>query len=195
LEVSRQRLNEFIKSLLAPEKAPGSDCAWLHSDGQEVPPLSLHECVEAFERMERLGEDNMWYCNVCKKHQRATKKIDLWRLPRILVVHLKRFVQTDRYSRSKCEYRVNYPHRAEEALVLSNHAKQEHQYSFFAMSKHMGGLSGGHYTAQVKCKLRGSDGVVKSKWCHFNDTYVTEGKEPEESDADAYLLFYEQKSI
>lgn len=31
------------------------------------------------------------YCPSCKKHQQATKKFDLWSLPKILVVHLKRF--------------------------------------------------------------------------------------------------------
>lgn len=31
------------------------------------------------------------YCPSCKVHQQATKKFDLWSLPKILVVHLKRF--------------------------------------------------------------------------------------------------------
>lgn len=31
------------------------------------------------------------YCPSCEKHQQATKKFDLWNLPKILVVHLKRF--------------------------------------------------------------------------------------------------------
>ena len=31
------------------------------------------------------------YCPNCKKHQQATKKFDLWTLPKVLVIHLKRF--------------------------------------------------------------------------------------------------------
>ncbi|KAL5999269.1 hypothetical protein ACLOJK_040719 [Asimina triloba] len=31
------------------------------------------------------------YCPKCKTHRQATKKLDLWRLPEILVIHLKRF--------------------------------------------------------------------------------------------------------
>ena len=31
------------------------------------------------------------YCPSCKKHQQATKKFDLWKLPKILIIHLKRF--------------------------------------------------------------------------------------------------------
>ena len=34
---------------------------------------------------------NTRYCPSCKKHQQATKKFDLWKLPKILVIHLKRF--------------------------------------------------------------------------------------------------------
>ena len=31
------------------------------------------------------------YCSKCKEHVQAFKKLDLWKLPEILVVHLKRF--------------------------------------------------------------------------------------------------------
>ncbi|KAK7829933.1 hypothetical protein U0070_003388 [Myodes glareolus] len=33
----------------------------------------------------------MYYCSKCKTHCLATKKLDLWRLPPILIIHLKRF--------------------------------------------------------------------------------------------------------
>ncbi|KAK7909668.1 hypothetical protein WMY93_014352 [Mugilogobius chulae] len=53
--------------------------------------VALRECIELFTTMETLGEHDPWYCPTCKKHQQATKKFDLWSLPRLLVVHLKRF--------------------------------------------------------------------------------------------------------
>jgi len=37
------------------------------------------------------GDDDAWYCGNCKKHQRASKKLDIWKLPDTLMVHLKRF--------------------------------------------------------------------------------------------------------
>ena len=33
----------------------------------------------------------MWYCNKCKEHVQATKTLEIFRLPRILVISLKRF--------------------------------------------------------------------------------------------------------
>lgn len=35
---------------------------------------------------------NGWYCSHCKKHRDAIKKLNISRLPSILVVHFKRFV-------------------------------------------------------------------------------------------------------
>ena len=47
--------------------------------------------MEAFTRQEELGDEEKYYCSECKKHQLASKKLQIWRLPPILIVHLKRF--------------------------------------------------------------------------------------------------------
>ena len=54
-------------------------------------PITLKKCLEAFTRQEELGEEEKYYCSECKKHQLASKKLQIWRLPPILIVHLKRF--------------------------------------------------------------------------------------------------------
>jgi ubiquitin C-terminal hydrolase len=59
--------------------------------GEEV---SLAACLASFLKEEPLGVDDMWYCPTCKTHRQASKKLDLWRLPEVLVVHLKRFSYT-----------------------------------------------------------------------------------------------------
>lgn len=50
------------------------------------------------------------YCPSCKQHQQATKKLDLWSLPPVLVVHLKRFSYS-RYMRDKLDSLVDFPLR------------------------------------------------------------------------------------
>lgn len=52
---------------------------------------SLDECLELFCKEELLTGENQWYCSKCKEHVDAIKKFDLWTLPPILIVHLKRF--------------------------------------------------------------------------------------------------------
>lgn len=90
------------------------------------------------------------YCPSCKKPQQAIKKLDLWRLPEILVIHLKRF-SYDRYFKNKLETFVDFPvddldfssYIAHKKSQLSNH------YMLYGVSNHYGGLGGGHYTASV----------------------------------------------
>ena len=47
--------------------------------------ISLHECLQAFTSLERLDSDQLYYCSSCEKPQMALKKLDLWKLPPILV--------------------------------------------------------------------------------------------------------------
>ena len=95
------------------------------------------------------------YCPTCKEHRQATKKLDLWRLPEILVFHLKRFSYS-RYLKNKLDTFVNFPVHD---LDLSKYVKskdsppQSHLYELYAMSNHYGGLGGGHYSAYAKVRI------------------------------------------
>jgi ubiquitin carboxyl-terminal hydrolase 6/32 len=51
----------------------------------QTEPIDLDACLQAFTKEEELGEDELYYCSYCKKQVLATKKLDIWRLPPILV--------------------------------------------------------------------------------------------------------------
>ncbi|KAL0372890.1 UNVERIFIED_CONTAM: Ubiquitin carboxyl-terminal hydrolase 10 [Sesamum calycinum] len=70
--------------------------------------ISLFSCLDAFLKDEPLGPDDMWYCPRCKEHRQASKKLDLWRLPDVLVFHLKRFSYS-RWLKNKLDTLVNFP--------------------------------------------------------------------------------------
>lgn len=53
--------------------------------------VSLIECLEAFTASELLEESNGFYCSKCRQIGSTLKKIVFYRLPEILVLHLKRF--------------------------------------------------------------------------------------------------------
>ncbi|WAR02243.1 UBP32-like protein [Mya arenaria] len=61
------------------------------SRARQSQPIDLDTCLRAFTKEEDLGEDELYYCSKCKKHCLASKKLDIWRLPPILIVNLKRF--------------------------------------------------------------------------------------------------------
>ena len=70
--------------------------------------VTLRHCFDLFSTEEKLDEENMWYCPRCKEHRQATKKIELWSIPDVLVVHLKRFSQTGLRQRKR-ETAVHFP--------------------------------------------------------------------------------------
>uniref|UniRef100_A0A8C7TWE5 Ubiquitin carboxyl-terminal hydrolase n=1 Tax=Oncorhynchus mykiss TaxID=8022 RepID=A0A8C7TWE5_ONCMY len=108
--------------------------------------VALRECMELFTTMETLGEHDPWYCPTCKKHQQATKKFDLWSLPRILVVHLKRF-SYNRCWRDKLDTVVDFPVRdLNMSEFVCDPKAGPYVYDLIAVSNHYGGMGGGHYT-------------------------------------------------
>ena len=66
--------------------------------GGDDAELTLEQCMVHYTESEVLSEHDMWYCSKCKKHTRAQKTITLWSVPRLLVIHLKRFSQEEGYS-------------------------------------------------------------------------------------------------
>lgn len=52
-------------------------------------PVSLNSCLKAFTEEEKLADPV--YCSSCKSQQSAKKRLAIWKLPPILLVHFKRF--------------------------------------------------------------------------------------------------------
>ncbi|KAH7513638.1 hypothetical protein FEM48_Zijuj11G0002100 [Ziziphus jujuba var. spinosa] len=147
--------------------------------------ISLFKCLEAFLTKEPLGPDDMWYCPRCKEHRQATKKLDLWMLPDILVFHLKRFSYS-RYSKNKLDTFVNFPiHDLDLSKYVISKDGKPHVYELYAISNHYGGLGGGHYTAYAKL-------IDENRWYHFDDSHVSPVGESEIKTSAAYVLFYQR---
>uniref|UniRef100_A0A669AWQ9 Ubiquitin carboxyl-terminal hydrolase n=1 Tax=Oreochromis niloticus TaxID=8128 RepID=A0A669AWQ9_ORENI len=148
--------------------------------------VALRECIELFTTMETLGEHDPWYCPTCKKHQQATKKFDLWSLPRILVVHLKRF-SYNRCWRDKLDTVVDFPIRdLNMSEFVCDPKAGPYIYDLIAVSNHYGGMGGGHYTAYGKNKVDG-------KWYYFDDSSVSSATEDQIVTKAAYVLFYQRR--
>ncbi|KAH3664077.1 hypothetical protein OGAPHI_004791 [Ogataea philodendri] len=149
--------------------------------------ISLDSCLELFSKSEILGENDLWYCPNCKKHRQATKKIEIWSVPDILTIHLKRFENTKSFS-DKIDALVEFPI---EGLDLTKHVVgangEDLIYDLFAVDNHFGGLGGGHYTAYAK-------NFVDGKWYYFDDSRVSPADPAGAVRGSAYLLFYRRRS-
>ncbi|BGP17543.1 hypothetical protein JCM10213v2_005576 [Rhodosporidiobolus nylandii] len=168
--------------------------------------ITLDECLREFTKEERLGEDNMYYCSRCKDFKQATKKVELWKAPDVLVFALKRF-SSGRYSRDKLDDFVDFPlegldmepfiegDRVEKRLAeqLGDAApptiveSDSLTYDLYAVSNHFGGLGGGHYTAFAKNHENG-------RWYDFDDSRVSEISPDRVRSSAAYLLFYRRRT-
>ncbi|XP_016048216.1 ubiquitin carboxyl-terminal hydrolase 4 isoform X2 [Erinaceus europaeus] len=148
--------------------------------------VALRDCIELFTTMETLGEHDPWYCPNCKKHQQATKKFDLWSLPKVLVVHLKRF-SYNRYWRDKLDTVVEFPVRAlNMSEFVCDASARPYVYDLIAVSNHYGAMGVGHYTAYAKNRLNG-------KWYYFDDSNVSLASEDQIVTKAAYVLFYQRR--
>jgi len=151
--------------------------------------LSLDDCLDLFCREEHLTDDNQWYCPKCKQHVDATKKFDLWTLPPILIVHLKRFKQNPHTGEcSKIKQAINYPIRnwnlSHAVKYKGDSAAEPIFYDLYAVSNHFGDFGSGHYTTYAMNR-------VDDQWYHFDDSKTTLISESIVGDNDAsYVLFY-----
>ncbi|EME45447.1 hypothetical protein DOTSEDRAFT_52723 [Dothistroma septosporum NZE10] len=152
--------------------------------------IDLEDCFVETGKREILSEDNAWYCNRCKEMRRAAKTLQIWTLPDILVVHMKRFGGT-RSFRDKIDVLVDYPVEGldmNDKVGLKEDGK-DYVYDLFAVDNHYGGLGGGHYTAMAK-------NFHDGEWYDYNDSATSKisSSAAKLKSAAAYLLFYRRRS-
>ncbi|CAF1092626.1 unnamed protein product [Didymodactylos carnosus] len=149
--------------------------------------LTLNECIRAFTNVEHLGGKNGdWHCSTCNILRSATKKLDLFHLPKVLILQLKRFYYDDNEQNRKIETFVDFPLTDLDLSEFLVDGKAE-KYDLIAVSDHMGTLASGHYTTNAK-------NINNEQWYQFDDTHV----EPINDEKDivtyrAYVLIYLQQ--
>eukprot|EP01083_Nonionella_stella_P044655 120207_1 len=140
--------------------------------------------MKEFSKDETLRGNDAYYCSQCKKHRTAHKQISVYRWPKVLVVCLKRFeCSVTGARRRKLTTGVKFPTKRMDFGPFSD-TKGRHKtvYDLYAVSNHSGGLSGGHYTADVM--------VSRDAWSHFSDTHYRAAAPDSLSKTSAYVLFY-----
>lgn len=142
--------------------------------------IHISKCFEMFSLREKLDEKNTVYCSNCKTHVEGFKKMDIYRLPHILILHFKRFKQKNVFS-SKNSKNIEFPI---EGLDMSQYTRGcRGIYDLYAVSNHYGSLEGGHYTAYAKSQ----DG----QWRNFDDSSVSIVQNVRDIiGPSAYVLFY-----
>lgn len=150
---------------------------------------NIHSLFELFQTPNKLEEGNEWYCSKCKEFRLATKKLELFSTPPILVIQFKRFNTAK--SQYKCDAKyegfIDFPLKG---LDLSKFVKSKKYpeliYDLIGVSNHYGNLSSGHYTAYA---------LNQNEWFDYDDGTVSKLDENKVVTANAYVLFYKLRGF
>ena len=148
--------------------------------------MPLTKCFDYFMKWETL-ENYSFKCEICKSDKSPTKKIQIYKCPYYLIIHLKRFID----EKNKINTEVIFPLRG---LDLNEYVKDkdddpiEKIYDLRCIMYHSGELGYGHYYAVCY-------NTIHNKWLLYNDERVREINENEISRKDAYVLFYRRRGL
>ena len=138
--------------------------------------VTIDDCFKLFTRKEELKDI---LCENCKKKTTFTKSLEIERIPKYLVLVLKRFKYTLMYM-NKIECLINFP---KEHLNLKDYTAQKKstiKYDLYGVINHGGTLTRGHYYCLIK---------HKNLWIKYDDSYVYENDGNVET-PNAYILIY-----
>jgi len=149
--------------------------------------LELMDCLGTFFSKEKIENSN-YKCSKCDERVDIEKAMSIYRLPKILIIHFKRFSHSGRSRRrNKISSAVQFPlvtlnmHRF--AQHSNHHSVKNTEYKLYGISHHIGNLSGGHYTSDVRNMKTG-------RWFHCDDSSVSSFHPPHIPSSSAYVLFY-----
>ena len=149
----------------------------------------IYGCLDHYIQEEKLDAMNTWYCRKCKDHKQAFKVMKIMRLPKILIIHLKRFKKTHhRYgvSISKNTDYISYPFDLDMKRYVVNKDNPNTKYELYGVVNHYGEVGGGHYKATCQ-------NFIDGKWYEFDDSRVSKASRDEAKSEYAYVLFYRLK--
>ncbi|PWN33431.1 UCH-domain-containing protein [Meira miltonrushii] len=181
--------------------------------------ITIEDCLNEFTKEEQLGESDPWYCPNCKEFKQATKKFDLWKVPDILVVHLKRF-SGGRISRDKIDSLIDFPidgldltDRVEGAKSVQQIHEEEGEEGDKLMES-IGSLDANDDAVESDAPLYDLYAVDNhfgglggghytayakhpetEQWHYFDDSSVRPVQDPNDTKSPAaYLLFYRRRT-
>ncbi|CAF4599757.1 unnamed protein product [Rotaria socialis] len=159
-----------------------------HSNQFRTQTVTLIDCFNEFLKGEKIGENGQWFCDKCNGLRDAEKRLDVWTLPKVLILQLKRFTN-DLWNNVKIqtlvEFPVDSPLDLDRFIPVTNN-QENALYNLVAVSSHSGNLTSGHYTTYAK-------NFLTKNWLHFNDEYVCKADEKVIQSSDAYILVYRQQ--
>ncbi len=152
---------------------------------------NIYDCLDEFIKEEKIDEHNMIKCNLCGRFNKSTKQTKLCKLPKILIIQLKRF-RVNNYGiiNQKINNMIEYPINLNLNKYSNNNSNNNNNYNLFAVNNHynigpFNSINFGHYTSHVINRF-------DNKWYKFDDSkkLIEINNNDEIINKNAYMLFY-----
>jgi len=156
--------------------------------------FTIYECLDHMTHEQRFDSSNMVTCDMCGIKNQCYNKTLLWQTPKILVVHIKRFM-TNSFGipTQKLNNNIEYPIQNLDLSKYFNPQsphKESAKYDLLGVNMHQAfgygmNINQGHYTSFVK-------NMMNNNWYYYNDANPVE-RVPNSSNLqhkNAYMLFY-----
>lgn len=65
--------------------------AMIDQDKPRSSVTTLQDCLQAFKTEEKLSGNDQFYCRRCKTHRDILKKLEVYKIPQIMMIQLRRF--------------------------------------------------------------------------------------------------------
>ncbi|KAJ5476759.1 Peptidase C19ubiquitin carboxyl-terminal hydrolase 2 [Penicillium sp. IBT 31633x] len=153
---------------------------------------TLLGCLDSFTAAEDLHADAAYHCEKCgNTPQRASKRLQIRKLPVMLCMQLKRYEHSSNSS-EKMNGHIDFPLSVN---MLPYTVKKDNLpvdmsqyiYDLTAVIVHQGTMDSGHYFAYTR--------LENDSWVLMDDNKVTVAGVAEVLRQDAYLLFYSVRSL
>lgn len=145
---------------------------------------NIYECLDMFIINEKLDNSNKLNCTFCGKINNGYTQSLLWKTPKILIIHLKRF---NMYG-NKINTNIDYPIKNLNIIKyfdVNSPYKYNSKYNLLGVNLHYGTTNFGHYTSIIK-------NMYNNNWYLYNDEndvlLINNNNLVNEN---SYLLFYE----
>lgn len=141
--------------------------------------INLYDCFDLFCEPEILSGDNKWKYDKDNKYYDVSKTLNIWKLPSILIIHLKRF---DNFGNKITKF-IDIPLNLDLEKYCVGYNKNNSKFKLFSICNQIGNLNSGHYYSFCK---------HNDLWLNFDDINVSLIEEKEIVTKNAYILFYKK---
>ena len=158
-----------------------------------VKNFNIYDCLDHFILEEQLDIDNKMNCDMCGLCNQGYNKAFLWQTPKILVIHIKRFLTNTLKITNNIDYPINNLNLYKYFDKDSIH-KNSCKYNLVGINiheslGHENNIDSGHYVSIIK-------NMINNNWYLYNDARPVQqiNNSEELQTNNAYMLFYMRQS-